>query len=135
MALLSEIVIKDTIYLYLRGSALVGAVTGKMYKDSRPSNSKVEDIVISVVASDTDQIQQFSVNVKVFVPDTQRQNDMIEDTPRLRQLAGLCLPLLKSAAFSCFKMRLKKQRIYQKEGEIPFHVISNTLEVKSCSEE
>ena len=135
MALKSEIDIKDRMYQYLRGSALAQAVSGRVYKDSRPSNSKVEDIVISITASDTDQIQVFAVSVKVFVPDILRQNDMIENDPRLRELAPMCLSLLRSDAFDTYKMRLKKQRIYAKEGEIPFHVISNTVELKRCSEE
>lgn len=135
MALISEISVKDTLYQFIRPSALVQAVSGKLYKDSRPSNSKVEDIVIAVTASDTDEIQQFSVKVNVFVPDIPRGTDKIENDPRLRELAGLCLPLLKSSAFGSYKFKLKKQRIYAKDGEIPFHVISNTLEVKNCSQE
>lgn len=129
---LSEIDIKDTLYQFLRGSELVQAVSGGVYKDSRPSNSKVEDILIAIVTSDTEQVQEFTVNVNVFVPDIPRQNDMIENDPRLRELAALCLSLFKTAAFGGFNMKLRKQRIMAKEGEIPFHVINNSLSVKVC---
>ena len=131
---LSELEIKTAVYQFLRGSELVQSVTGKVYKDALPSNSKVENIHISVVDSSTDQVQDFTVNVKVFVPDVQRGNDMIEDGPRLTELADMCLALLKSAACGKLKLRLKKQRILAVQGEIPFHVISNELSIEGCSE-
>ena len=130
---LSELEIKTAVYQFLRGSELAQAITGMVYKDALPSNSKVENIHIGVVDSDTEQVQDFSINVKVFVPDVPRQTDMIENGPRLTELADMCLSLLKSAAYGKLNLKLKKQRILPVQGEIPFHVISNSLSIK-CSE-
>lgn len=130
---LSELEIKTAVYQFLRGSELAQAIDGRVYKDSLPSNSKAENIHIGVVASDTDQVQDFTVNINVYVPDVPRQNDLIENGPRLTELADKCIALLKSAAYGKFNFKLKKQRILAKEGAIPFHVISNTLSVQYCS--
>lgn len=123
----SDIDIKDEVYSILINSNLKNAITGSIYKDSkRPSYSKDEDIVISVISSLNGEFQDVVVNVNLYVADVMRGNDSIENSRRLRVLCRECINLLSIVSGEDYRIQLLEQRIY----EVPStreHCINNKL--------
>lgn len=130
---LTPIELKDKIYLLLRVKGLHEEISGRIYKESRPENSLLEDVEISILDSSASQVQDFTVNVNVFVPDVHRGDEMIEDTPRLRPLCRVFSDALESNVFDGFRIVLEKQDVY-KVRDRDIHAINNRLNVSYCSE-
>lgn len=58
------------VYQWLKGSALAEMVSGEVYyAETRPRDSKTEDIVIGYLAGVPADLQQIVVNINIFVPD------------------------------------------------------------------
>lgn len=123
----SDIDIKDDVYSILIKSNLKNIITGSIYKDSkRPTVSKDEDIVISVISSLNGEFQDVVVNVNLYVADVMRGSDSIENTKRLRVLCRECLDLLTVVSGDDYRIELIEQRIY----DVPAtreHCINNKL--------
>ena len=130
---LTPIELKDKIYLLLRAKGLHEEISGRIYKESRPENSLLEDVEISILDSSARQVQDFTVNVNVFVPDVHRGDEMSEDTPRLRPLCRVVSDALESNVFDGFRIVLEKQDVY-KVRDRDIHAINNRLNVSYCSE-
>lgn len=107
----TDIEIKDYLYALIKGSILENTVNGGLYKDMRPSDSKNEDIIISVLDSLNGDIQNIIANVNIYVPDISRGNDKIENSARLRVLARLAVDLLDDYNGSTFRIEVQKQPI------------------------
>ena len=131
--MLSEIDIKDVVYSLLINLGVESIVSGKVYKEQREQNSMLEDVEISVLASTVSQNQEFTVNVNVFVPDVKRDNEMIENTPRLRSLCTSFLSMLEYHSFDGYLMTLESQRV-MKVNDTDLHLINNRLDIKYNSE-
>lgn len=129
----SDIAIKDFVYGLVASSELASTISGRVYKDSRPMNSEVEDVSISVLSGDAAQLQQFILNVNVFVPDVNRGNEHIEDTKRLRTLCTKCLALFAEKVYADKLLRLDSQRV-MKVNDADFHFINNRLYIRCCTE-
>lgn len=70
MATVTAATIISDIYSLLTSSTLKAAVNGSVYYEgTRPRNSILEDIVIVYTAGLTDQIQEGTVSISVYVPD------------------------------------------------------------------
>jgi hypothetical protein len=70
MATVTAGIILSDIYSLLASSTLKAAVNGSVYYDGvRARNSTLEDIVIIYTAGLTDQIQEGTVSINVYVPD------------------------------------------------------------------
>ena len=123
----SDIDIKDDVYSILIKSNLKNIITGSIYKDSkRPTVSKDEDIVISVISSLNGEFQDVVVNVNLYVADVMRGSDSIENAKRLRVLCRECLDLLTVVTGDDYRIELIEQRIY----DVPAtreHCINNKL--------
>lgn len=125
----SEIAVKDIMYNIIKASSLADAVTGGIYKDQRPLNSTKEDVVISVLASSTSQVQTFILNVNVYVKDVKRGDEYIENTKRLRTLSDLCFPCLTTGCADGYCYQLDSQNVI-KCSDIAFHCINNRITFK-----
>lgn len=93
----SEIDIKDDIYRHLHCCSLTTSVSGQLSKRGvRPTASDKEDIIISVLSSDTsDEIQTAIVVVNVYVPDQRLPTGEAEEhSARLRELCRLGVEVL-----------------------------------------
>ena len=124
--ILSDIAIKDEVYKLLSGSSLPSMISGRVYKDARPTNSSKEDIAISVLAGDASQTQEIILNVNLFVPDVKRGNEHIENTARLRTLANECISVMHEKVVGGIWFRLEAQRIMAVQ-DVDFHFINNRL--------
>jgi len=124
----SEIDIKDLVFGIIKKSSISSSISGKVYKDKRPMNSKKEDMVISVLASDSEQVQQFTVTANLYVQDVRRENEYVENTPRLRELCSICSQELDRVARADCLVRMDSQRIH--ETQTNEHCISNRLNIR-----
>lgn len=128
--LLSDVDIKDATYELILNGELSNLINGSVYKDARPMNSDKEDISISVLAGDASEIQEFILNVNVFVPDIHRGNENVENTERLRLLARECLKVFQSDVKNDrVWFVLDSQRIMAVE-DAGFHFINNRVLAK-----
>lgn len=130
---LTDIEIKDKIYLLLRAKGLHSEITGRIYKDNRPDNSTLEDVEINILAGDARQNQEVALNVNVYVYDVKREDEMIENIPRLRTLCRTFETALESNVYDGFKIVLASQRV-MKISDRPIHVIVNRLTLNHIQE-
>ena len=130
----TDIDIKDELWNWISGSSLDSAVSGGVYKDQRPVNSVLEDIVIAVVGRDADrQMQEAAVNVNVYVPDVRRKNDAIENTIRLRSLCTACAAFFEYRHTGFAIYELESQEVMKANG-VDWHIINNRLRVRYNNE-
>ena len=130
---ITPIELKDKIYLILLEKKLDMVISGRIYKEPHPANSTLEDVEISILDGTADQIQDFIVNVNVFVQDIRRDDEMIENDPRLRQLGRAFQDALESYVLNGYNITLEKQQVF-KVRDRDIHVINNRLSVRYCSE-
>jgi len=77
------------VYQYIKGSALADMVSGGVYySETRPRDSRAEDIVIGYLAGVPADLQQIVVNINIFVPDIDPwQNGVLTpDVARLKEI-------------------------------------------------
>ena len=104
--------IKTIIYKIIKGSPLENEIIskgGSLYRNSRPTNSNKEDIVISVLANRNAQFQMAYVNVNIYVPDIRRDNDYIEDETRTKILQKKAIDLFKEIVHNDYKIEIESQ--------------------------
>ncbi len=142
--ILSEIEIKEAFYTLLEASELSEMISGSVYRDRRPLNSRVEDVVISVLATGAGQIQQFMLNVNVYVPDVKREKEFIYNEERVKSLMRKGLEVLERGVMVYssadtggreFGLRytLESQKLYEVNGA-DFHAINHKIRVNVCTE-
>lgn len=142
--ILSEIEIKEAFYGLVTKSELSGLVSGSVYKDRRPINSDVEDVVISVLTTDAGQIQAFVLNVNVYVPDIKRGKEFIPNEERVKLLMRKGLDLFERGVFNVrlsnvqgpefgLLYRLESQKLYEVDGA-NFHAVNHKIRVDVCTE-
>lgn len=89
----------DIVWKHLDQSSLKVAITGKIYKNGRPINSKVEDVVINSLPINNELLQEGVVNVNIFVPNKDHliggyQDNTQADHARLKTLASQAAGIL-----------------------------------------
>lgn len=128
----SDIDIKDDVYKIIKDSELEKSINGKLSKTKRPKNSNKEDIVISVLSNDFEEIQKAFVNVNVYVSDTNRDNQFEESSIRLRELCNLAKKVLSVGRGEDFRFTIESQRVLEVNGKNE-HLINNKLLYKQCN--
>lgn len=131
--MISDIDIKDIIYKRLKNSSLVKEVNGVLSKTKRPKGSNDEDIVISILANVSGQIQESFVNVNIYVKDLVRNNQAEENTIRLRKLCILAFENLEVGFGENYRFSLEEQRVMEVPGKDE-HFINNKILFKFSNE-
>ncbi|WP_114752293.1 hypothetical protein [Pleomorphovibrio marinus] len=90
----------DEVYQRLNVPEVTGVITGRLTKNNRPFNSDKEDIVISDLALNNDQLQRGMLVVNIHVPNLVLAGPSGTDTTqanhaRLKALSKIIVPLLK----------------------------------------
>lgn len=113
--------IKDDIFAAIKGSSLENEVSGKLSKKDRPINSNNEDIVISILANQNDQIQKASVNINIYVSDkAEKVGGLVqyaENTIRLKLLSRMVFDLLENYVGQSFYLKVDSQRVLSVSGK------------------
>lgn len=131
----SDIDIKDDIYRLIQKSDLKKAITGSVSKTKRPKDSKLEDVVVSVLANHTAQKQEAFVVVNVYVKDDNVNGQDEECSQRLRTLCQLCFSLFERVIGQDYRLSLSEdagQKVIETENAE--HVISNKLLYQTINE-
>lgn len=85
--------ITSIIYRLLAGSEVKAAISGDIYKNVRPKNSGLEDVVVNTLTASFDQLQSGTANVNIHVPslsvEIDGRQDEQPDTARMEVLAGM----------------------------------------------
>lgn len=142
--ILSEIEIKEAFFTLIKASGLSEMITGEVYRDKRPINSKVEDVVISVLTTGAGQIQPFILNINVYVPDIKRGKEFIYNDDRVKPLMRKSLDLLEEGVVVYasdetgnkefgLRYKLESQKLYEVNGA-DFHAINHKIRVNVCTE-
>lgn len=130
----TDIDIKDALWTWISGSSLGTTISGKVYKDKRPLNSEVEDIVIAIIARDADtQMQEATANVNIYVADKRRGQEAVEDTKRLRTLCTTAASVLEYKHDGNAIYELASQEVMEVPGA-DWHVINNRLRIRYNNE-
>lgn len=124
----SDGAIKTDVYKYLKDSALLDEVTGKLRKNGRPHKSTAEDVCISILANVGIQSQTATVNVNIYVQDYDVQGLYEENSERIDQLCQLAWMTLESFHTDTYNAHAISQRVYATDsGE---HMINTQVEYK-----
>ncbi len=124
--MISVIDIKDIVYSIVKSSDLANSVSGIVSKTIRPTGSDKEDIIISVLDNEGCQMQQFIVNVNIYVSDLVKDKDHIEDSARIRLLCSKSIQLFESIVKENWRCELQKQVVLKVEGKNE-HCINNRI--------
>lgn len=128
----TDIDIRETVYALLVGSQLKAEVTGQISQVSRNPSSRLEDVVISVLANDNPrQIQEAYVNVNIYVKDVDftanETTYKVEDVDRIATLSSLFASIFDKAIIGeSYRITLDRQRIIAVD-ETHEHCINNRL--------
>ncbi len=133
--MITDIEIKDELYMLIKGTDLANEVTGILSKRKRPKNSDKEDIIISVLANVNGQKQIAYANVNIYVQDTfNKLTDQYEESStRARLLSKMAEKLLKVGRFCGARFTLEEQRFIEVPGTNEY-VINNKLEIVKINE-
>lgn len=110
----------DLVYSSLVPGALKSAVSGDIYKQTRPINSNKEDVVINALPVTNQKIQRGLVNVNIHVPNLEVQTGekiidrTLPNTSRLKALAAIAIGILKEkwGANGDYLLEIESERIF-----------------------
>lgn len=127
----TEAEILDDISRYIASTMKV-QITGDVYTDKRPTNSAKEDIFIHVLATSPAQIQTALINVRIYVPNLQRQTDSVRNKKRVRELSRLAMHVLSSHIQDGWYIVMEEQSV-EESVDNRQHVIINRIYYRYCN--
>lgn len=127
----TEAEILDDISRYI-ASTMKEQITGDVYTDKRPTNSAKEDIFVHVLATLPAQIQTALINVRIYVPNLQRQADSVRNKKRIRELSRLAMNVLSSHIQDGWYIVLEEQSV-EESIDNRQHVIINRIYYRYCN--
>lgn len=127
----TEAEILDDISTYI-ASTMKEQITGDVYTDKRPTNSAKEDIFVHVLATLPAQIQTALINVRIYVPNLQRQTDSVRNKKRVRELSRLAMHVLSSHIQDGWYIVMEEQSV-EESVDNRQHVIINRIYYRYCN--
>lgn len=127
----TEAEILDDISRYI-ASTMKEQITGDVYTDKRPTNSAKEDIFVHVLATLPAQIQTALINVRIYVPNLQRQTDSVRNKKRVRDLSRLAMHVLSSHIQDGWYIVMEEQSV-EESVDNRQHVIINRIYYRYCN--
>jgi hypothetical protein len=113
--------VEDILYTRLKNDATVtGAISGKVYKNNRPVNSNLVDIVIGSLPMPNEQLQRSVANVNVHAPNLKLNLNGVEDNSqpdrvKLKQVTSLVITSLKDNVFPDYYFDVQQQNMFASE--------------------
>lgn len=112
---------KQWILDLLNESGISKFISGKIYKNRRPSDSTKEDIVINGITMDNEWLQDGFFNVNIYVADNQVKIDgttqFMPNESRLKQLADIVYPLFDNIYKDQFNLTITKTEVIEEQAE------------------
>lgn len=128
----TEAEILDDISRYIASTNLKKQITGDVYTDKRPTNSAKEDIFVHVLKTLPAQIQTALINVRIYVPNLQRQTDSVRNKKRVRELSRLAMDILSSHIQDGWYIVMEEQSV-EESVDNRQHVIINRIYYRYCN--
>lgn len=118
----------DDVADFIKTTALLEEVNGKLYTDEeRPVNSKLEDVVISVLANNNGQTQRAIVNINIYFADQYRGNQYKKNRLRSAYLSRLCADIFEDDVhYNDFWLTLDEQNVIKIEPTHE-HMVNNKI--------
>lgn len=127
----------DIVYQKLKSGALPGVISGGLYKQTRPTNSESEDVVINSLPINSEQLQEGVLNVNIHVPNLVISVNGIQDTSqpdfaRLKTLTALAVAELTDVWGDEAHYTVQQQALFS-EDEFKDHYSNIRLEFYSAN--
>lgn len=120
MATITALTAQNIIAKHLISSGVKAAVslTGGIYELSKPKDSAKEDIVVGVLAMNTDQTQEGVFNVNIHVPNVVLSSDSTQpNTARFRVILDKCMEVLKDVYGYDYRFSVSTPGIPYRDGD------------------
>lgn len=102
----NSIELKSMVYRYLKSSNVESLISGEIYlDDSRPLNSKKQDIVVGSLSVNNSVLQNSVVLVNTFIPNVRVGGNDKPNYTKLLEITNYLAPLFK-------ELYIKKDRLY-----------------------
>lgn len=112
---------KQWILDLLLAAGVQNSISGKIYKDKRPSGSTKEDIVINSLTITNDYMQNGVFNVNIYVPmisvTINGVTQLQKNNTRLKQLADLVYPVLDDAWTNNYNVDIVNHQDFEEANE------------------
>lgn len=112
---------KQWIYDLLNINEVKSNISGKIYKNKRPTESKLEDIVINSILMDNEFLQDGTFNVNCYVPFLSVTiNNISQSMPnekRLSEIFQIVNPLLDDVFKDDFNLTIERHETIDVETE------------------
>lgn len=112
---------KQWIYELLNVDAVKTKITGKIYKNKRPTESSKEDIVINSILMDNSFLQDGTFNVNCYVPhlsvSIEGTTQFMPNENRLSEIAKIVQPLIDNIYREKFNLTIERHETVELETE------------------
>lgn len=112
---------KQNLYSLLHIGGAKAFISGNIYKDERPSGSKLEDIVINGISVDNEFLQDGVYNVNCYVPLKEIKSNgvtqFVKDNTRLSEIFDHIHPMLFDQYRDTFNCTVEKHEDFTEESE------------------
>ena len=112
---------KQWILSLLLSANIQNSISGKIYKDKRPTGSDKEDIVINSLTMTNDYMQNGVFNVNIYVPMVSITSNGItqyqKNNARMKVLADLVYPVLNDAWGSGYNLDVVNSQDFEEGNE------------------
>lgn len=112
---------KQWILELLNESGIKNVISGKIYKNRRPVESKLEDVVINAVSMDNSFLQDGKFNVNVYVPYQQVKIDgttqYMPNESRMEQLTDIAYPIFDNIFRDQFNLTIIRTEVFEEDTE------------------
>lgn len=111
--------ITDLLWTKADSSTLKTSISGGIYKNQRPANSKKEDVVTNCLPVNNEQLQKTVGNVNVHVPNklikVNNVQESVPDLVRLKQLAAEAIGIYKDNWTGTLNYDVQQQTLIKDE--------------------
>ena len=112
---------KQWILSLLLSANIQNSISGKIYKDKRPTGSDKEDIVINSLTMTNDYMQNGVFNVNIYVPMVSITSNGItqyqKNNARMKVLADLVYPVLNDAWGNDYNLDVVNSQDFEEGNE------------------
>ncbi|GEM_PF-1407005 len=123
---MNTLIVLDTVFTVLTAGTAVEAISGKLFKTTRPPSEK-EDIVINTLPINNESIQECTFNVNVYVPDLKITYEgkaiFVPNHKRLSELCAMAIADIECKHSTTYYIYVENQSI-QEELEIRQHYVN-----------
>lgn len=121
----------NDVFALIRESGLADFVSGSLYKNSRPLDSQLEDIVVSFKVGLDGQFQEGALTINIYVPDIDNGSGVkVMDSGRCTAIEAKANEVIPQYVSSEYLFSLGNMIQTYREEEIGQHFVSVDLRFK-----